>query len=1218
MPVKKTRRSIADQIGSRTVTDALATAELAANNPRPELEEGNQRISYIVASARRPDDLMIADIVLRNFRVITGSSPSLVRRDASQRASITLLLPPQSFGEEALLDSTEPEVGNDASDDFPDAGQGGKNAYVKDADTVRPLGFTRIRMSGATKLAFTMPPDVTSIPFTLEAILLACRSWPARRALTAQPASAALLAGNMAGVRSGDMSFLRTMVASDEFHDMRRTLAAALDHLGVGEAVAAVETAGRALARQIAEVMGKGDDVAAARLVATRMNTAVTGILTRFPVLRSATQTRSLVEAGLGYAAAEALTSSVGSAGAAEVRERVPLVTALFAPFRPTGDLTAIEMPYRLLLSPIGDTKWQHHTKAIERQGRHEIWHTQLGPAGLLGTAGGRTNVRAIWSDDSARTDVAALSNDLKPFRMPLDPLDRSLLVRLTAGFREEREDGEAYVPQPLLSRRLILSALGGSLDVEGTWTVRPRDVDLEQWQHRMSLGRDHYVRVVYAGFLLPFGHAASLIKVTERKFEATDTQTPLQKRVAQLRQRFFLVVRESVKTFDGSRHHAGGHPFPFTSVELLTRTTPMLLAPDNVPCRVPDAGGLLYATSSMPDGLSYREAFWPMIGNVNFRFNIAATDRDGQRTTFAMPLLFVAGKANTASVTKSNVAHPFIDALREAYNIESDMRRQATLGGDSVCYAPPNPEALGDTRLPTDTLRFRVAKVAATSSTQLNAYPEVAEAFVALRAVQRILGRDDAKVKMVYDPVYAQQGFGPDNTGELFLVLPSNSPPWNVQFGSSPDASRTDAVGAVASPSMAIKGISRRMGMASDLDVVRTNQFNPSSFFSGAHILGGIALEDVIANVPTGLSGPSVPKFVTRDLPASGNLPARSEARYDWSTTLGQSDHLGILLPRADGSSESPFVMSAVTTSRAGAPSSASTVITATIGNFSVSLFGFIVLRFNRLTYRTTDGQKPDVTVEMHPAEAVMFGGPLRFINRLREFIPSNGFSDPSAITVTPSGISAGYSLTVPSAQVGVFALSGLSIGAQFNLPFDTQPMSVAFNFGKREDPFSLTVSLLGGGGFLMIGVGTDGVREIEGALEAQARLSIDLGVASGSVEISAGIYFHWLTGSGENGLVELSGYVRVHGEMSVMAVVSISITFNLQLGIDKNLETGKLVVFGEASVIVEVEVLVFSGEVTVRCRREFTSPYADPTFAELVPGHSTWNTYCLAFAAE
>ena len=67
-------------------------------------------------------------------------------------------------------------------------------------------------------------------------------------------------------------------------------------------------------------------------------------------------------------------------------------------------------------------------------------------------------------------------------------------------------------------------------------------------------------------------------------------------------------------------------------------------------------------------------------------------------------------------------------------------------------------------------------------------------------------------------------------------------------------------------------------------------------------------------------------------------------------------------------------------------------------------------------------------------------------------------------------------------------------------------------FNFSEREHPFSLTVSLLGGGGFFAIGIGSAGVKEIEAALEFGAAVAIDLGVASGGVEIKAGVYFHWL----------------------------------------------------------------------------------------------------------
>jgi hypothetical protein len=193
----------------------------------------------------------------------------------------------------------------------------------------------------------------------------------------------------------------------------------------------------------------------------------------------------------------------------------------------------------------------------------------------------------------------------------------------------------------------------------------------------------------------------------------------------------------------------------------------------------------------------------------------------------------------------------------------------------------------------------------------------------------------------------------------------------------------------------------------------------------------------------------------------------------------------------------------------------------------------------------------------------------------------------------------------------VGIFALEHMSIGAGFSLPFDSKPVEVRFNFSERQRPFSLTVSLLGGGGFFAIGIGTEGVREIEAALEFGAALSIDLGVASGSVEIKAGVYFHWMQKS-----VELAGYVRLHGELSVLGLISASLTFNLQLAFLK--ETGHSVVWGEATLTVEVEVLFFSASVSVQCRREFGGSDGDPKFIELIPDQATWAAYCGGFAAE
>ena len=90
---------------------------------------------------------------------------------------------------------------------------------------------------------------------------------------------------------------------------------------------------------------------------------------------------------------------------------------------------------------------------------------------------------------------------------MSLDPLDRSMLVTLMAGYDASVEGGAAYQPLSSEAKRLHLTSLGALIDLEGAWATTPDHVDLEQWRHLSTLGRDHYVRVVYPGYLMPFGH---------------------------------------------------------------------------------------------------------------------------------------------------------------------------------------------------------------------------------------------------------------------------------------------------------------------------------------------------------------------------------------------------------------------------------------------------------------------------------------------------------------------------------------------------------------------------------------------------------------------------------------------------------------------------------------------------------------------------------------
>ncbi|MES3034465.1 MAG: hypothetical protein V4813_10775 [Gemmatimonadota bacterium] len=1161
---------------------------------------GRTNIANFGVPLRRPDDLFVGTLFRDNLRVVRGASPRLVRDVAGRVARLILELPPQAFGEQALLDKTGPEVptGQGAPDKFDQR----NNTATPNGEPLKPLPSVFMRMAKPSRLAFTMPAGVESVPYTFAGILEACRTWPMTRALAAQPYPQVRARPDF----RRDGSFLLSLLGSSEFQHTTETLSAALTTLGGSDLDRLARNAADRLARQATQFVDRGVTENVDVQMTEQFRLELDRVTARVPSARSA-ELRALVATAMGHHTSVALAELARVRPDFELGKVFPIVPWIIRPQPVPWYATQLEVPYRVILSPIGAARFEHDTTAREKRGRQELWHTHLTTSDERTGPDRSGSVRAIWSDDYAldaakRTEYADL---LKPFRMSLDPIDRMMLVDCMAGFHRDTLARRDYVPKPSVAHRLHLTALGALLDAEGAWEPRPDTADLQEWRHLTSLGRDHYVRVVYAGFLWPFGHAASLIKVTERKFESADAATnPASRsnRVAVLRQRFFIVVRERTKRYTGSRHVSGGHPFPFTDVELLTRVTPNLTAPTDPSVKVLEvAGQPIYGGT-----IARRMAFWPKTAAGDFPFEIRGTDRDGSQSTFAMPLLFISELAN------AQVA----PAVNAAYRNADPVRRTAQLQGASVAFAPVDPSAKGDTRLPTQQLTLTAGQTPL-SPTLVNVYPEVAQARVGIRAVQRLLGRTDAMVTVEYHPTYGAQGFGASNKGEVFLKLTA---PWALKFGDDTNSARTDNLGALASPAMAIEGLSRVMGPASDLANIvgpggGTPQFNPASFFKDAVILGGIPLASLL-DVVAGIAGDSVPKLLSRSLPASATLPERVEARFSWSTQITKSDPLHLFVPRADGSNATTFVMNGVMSAPIADPDAATFEADAKLDNFKVNLFGFIILWFVQLRFDVKRGQKPDVAVDLHPDEGVTFGGPLEFVNALKDVIPGSGFSDPPSLSVTPSGITASYSLNVPSLQVGIFALSNLSIGAGFSLPFDSRPVHVTFNFSTRERPFSLTVSLLGGGGFFAIGIGAEGVREIEAAVEFGAAIAIDLGVASGGVEIKAGVYFHWITAAGGDGLVELTGYVRLHGELSILGLISASLTFNLQLSYLK--EGGRSTVWGQATLTISIDILFFSADVSVKCRREFAGSASDPTFLQLVPTAAAWQTYCLAYGED
>jgi hypothetical protein len=287
--------------------------------------------------------------------------------------------------------------------------------------------------------------------------------------------------------------------------------------------------------------------------------------------------------------------------------------------------------------------------------------------------------VRAVWSPDYSAGAIPGHPNPpfdptslSAPFRMSLDPDDRDQIVRLSSDFTLSLSAAkvEPYIPISIAADKVYLSSLGAWVDVFGDWPdplpFGPNAVfSVEQWQHRAAMARDNYVRVVYAGYLLPFGNAASLVKVTEHKLQSINGGPA----TAYLRQRFFIIVREPVKSFD-SLTDPQRRSLPFQSINITTLVTP-------------DVSPALDA--------SQHYAFFPTNGANSFLFHIVGTDWEGQTSEFTAPLYFVerGGDYSQAVI---------------AYNTSGTGNRG--LAGQKVAFAPHNKS--GDTTFHASTLESR------------------------------------------------------------------------------------------------------------------------------------------------------------------------------------------------------------------------------------------------------------------------------------------------------------------------------------------------------------------------------------------------------------------------------------------------------------------------------------------------------------------------------
>ena len=829
---------------------------------------------------------------------------------------------------------------------------------------------------------------------------------------------------------------------------------------------------------------------------------------------------------------------------------------------------TFIEAPWNLYLSPDQFGRWHHSPTPVKHGIWTELWQTRLG-VGKIEPPASVPQIRAVWTPDWPEVGPA------NPFVMPLAPDDRRDIVTLTCGLNFP---GVPTVPGKSIPVKLfMLTPLGASLDLEGSWDQLSVS-SLTDWRHRMTTGRDSYVRIVRSGYLFPFALRAVWITISDREFQVS----PSGDVVAYLVQREYVEITQPTRTYEGkSPEPFAGRRNPLRTITAKTLASPPLDPPIYVPGTTPTD-----------------QAFWVRSNGADVPFSFVGVDWEGRTFDFSAGVIWV----DELDADNTGVKNPVASEYSSAANLS---RRQSAMNGQLVAFADVTGAKPGSTAQHVDTLEFGGQTITSPLPLTPAWYPYFATANIRLPAAEQIAGTGGGSLPLPplveFPSQFYNNGFQA-GLPEIFLQVTQQAQGLNIP---------PNLAGGMATPNFTIDGVARDLGPIADTAKMLLGTFDPTSFFGTleAKILGAISLADIIKAV-TGVDiADKAPKLNSAPVyPNNDNTkpPTALQTTLDWTPTvqdgpdkifepLGDKDntltiHVKIYTPIAD-------------------PSKTTIDIDGQLVNFNLNLFGdsalFITVHFTKVHFTAKTGAKANVDVNV---DKVTFAGPLTFINELESLFASLG--GPS-IDLEPTGVTASYSLPLPSIGIGVFAIENISLSGSLTIPFDGTPIRLQVDFCTRDNPFLLSIMLFTGGGFFGIGLGADGIELIEVSLEFGASVSLDLGVASGGVSIMAGIYFSLAaaTPPATGEVVTLTGFLQASGNLEVLGIISISIVFYLGF---TYMDPGKCT--GTATVTVTVKVLFFSASVSMTVTKTFGGS-GDPTFAQAISA-ADWDTYCAAFA--
>jgi hypothetical protein len=451
----------------------------------------------------------------------------------------------------------------------------------------------------------------------------------------------------------------------------------------------------------------------------------------------------------------------------------------------------------------------------------------------------------------------------------------------------------------------------------------------------------------------------------------------------------------------------------------------------------------------------------------------------------------------------------------------------------------------------------------------------------VDLPAAKAASGNPVGTTTMQFGDHYVNSGFS-GNAGGVFLQRPPSSTRHKITFSSA-------NAGGSLTPNLGIDGLSRANGpISGNVDEYVTGSLTPETVFDGvdAKLLGGVPLSAILKQMHFDEDDTSQ----TLSLTSLQENPHRIVTRLDWHPRIqegGPAPGVTVFVPTGDV--DNSMDLSALIITDLADPSASHSTVAGQIRDFELHLFGdgasyFILIPFDSLTFRAQSGQKTDVDVQVG-AGGVQFQGALSFVQDLAAFLSFDG----SGLTISTAGsaITADLTLAIPTIAVGIFALENIAFSAGVAIPYNGDPVRFTFAFCSAENPFQLSIMIFTGGGFVELGIGADGLEMLSFSFDFGLGFSIDIGIASGEVSLTGGIYYEGEK-DGDHQDVTLTAWVKASGGVSALGIISVSVELYLGLGYQSDGPgTAKLV--GDAEMSISVDILFFGFSVGFDIHEEF-----------------------------